>query len=71
MTAYTLTASAIIRTQLFRVFFFYIQWREKKTIFSVIVGHAIDSMNEGIMSASARAEFRDYEGALERQRTRL
>lgn len=53
------------------VWFFFHSEERKKIVFSVIVGHAIDSMNEGIISASARAGFQDYEGALERQRTRL
>lgn len=44
-------------------------WR--KNVFSAIVKHAIDTLNEGIMSASVRAKFPDYERALEQQHTRL
>lgn len=43
----------------------------EKNVFSAIVKHAIDSLNEGIMSASVRAKFPHYERASEQQHTRL
>lgn len=53
------------KPELFSIF------RMEKNVFSAIVKHAIDSFNEGIMSASVRAKFPDYERALEQQHTRL
>lgn len=46
-------------------------WRKKKINSVLFVKHAIDSLNEGIMSAGVRAKFPDYERALEQQHTRL
>lgn len=44
------------KPELFSAFF-----TQKKNVFSAIVQHATDSLNEGIMSASLRAMFPDYE----------
>lgn len=43
----------------------------EKNVFSAIVKHAIDSLNEGIISASVRAKFPDYQRALEQQRHKV
>lgn len=55
------------KPELFSIF----RMEKKKNQFCAFVKHAIDSLNEGIMSASVRAKFPDYERALEQQHTRL